>query len=797
MTIPDSVTTIGGLAFSSCDSLTSVTIGNSVTTIEGYAFSGCSSLTAFYGKFASEDNRCLIVDGVLNSFAPSGLTAYNIPYSVTTIGDYAFARCSSLTSITIPDSVTMIGSSAFYGCSSLTSVTIPDSVTSIGVQAFYGCRSLTSVYCKPITPPTGDSGMFGNNASGRKIYVPASEDDNIINAYKSAVNWSEYADDIYEIQPSKNEIWYTNGSTTEATTPNRTDVFGANIVSNLYDAEKKCWVITFDGDVTTIGENAFHGCSILASVTIPNSVTSIGVQAFGYCDSLTSITIPDSVTTIGFRAFYSCGSLTSVTIPDSVTSIGEWAFGYCNSLTSVTIPDSVTTIGYGAFSGCSSLKEFKGKFAADGGRCLIMGNTIIAYAEASGTTYTIPDSVTTIGEWAFNWCPSLTSVTIPDSVTTIGEMAFEHCDSLTSVTIPDSVTTIYNWAFDGCSSLVSATIGDGVTTIGEGVFAYCNNIAEFKGKYATENGRCLVKDNAIVAYANASGTEYTIPDDIEMIEKSAFRGCTYLTAVIIPSGVKAIGINAFLDCGNLTEVYCKSTTPPTLGNGAFNENADDRKIYVLASNDDSIIKAYKNALNWSSYSNDIVDYVEIDIPPKNEVWYKSTTGDVIELDNYPYTLVSNTYENGIGKYKFAEDVVDIGAYFGDRGNKREQVLQFESIILPSNVNKIDTYYAMGYLKNACCLILSENLEEIGTDFMGSFGEYLEEKHLYFISEECPKLYDPSYGIRIFWGQTSVLYVHYPKGSDYSAVEQGLKAWKAESSGFQYKLIETTYRLIHH
>ena len=722
VTIPDSVTTIGYEAFSGCSSLTSVTIPDSVTTIGNGAFSCCSNLTAFYGKFAYEDNRCLIVDGVLNSFAPSGLTAYNIP-----------------------DSVTTIGNSAFSGCSSLTSVTIPDSVTSIGGYAFGYCSRLTSVYCKPITPPALNDAVFGHNASGRKIYVPASEDDNIINAYKSAVNWSDYADDIYEIQPSKNEIWYTNGSTTEATTPNRTDVFGANIVSNLYDADKKCWVITFDGDVTTIGSYAFYVCRSLTSVTIPDSVTTIGDVAFYCCDSLTSVTIPDSVTTIGSFAFEGCSSLTSVTIPDSVTTIGDCAFRDCRSLTSVTIPDSVITIG---------------------------------------------DS-------AFCYCDSLTSVTIPDSVTTIGDTAFGWCQNLTSITIPNSVTTIENWAFGGCSSLVSATIGDGVTTIGEGVFAYCDNIAEFKGKYATENGRCLVKDNAIVAYANASGTEYTIPDDIEMIEKSAFRGCTYLTAVIIPSGVKAIGINAFLDCGNLTEVYCKSTTPPTLGNGAFNENADDRKIYVLASNDDSIINAYKNAPNWSSYSDDIVDYVEIDIPPKNEVWYKSTTGDVIELDNYPYTLVSNTYENGIGKYKFAEDVVDIGAYFGDRGNKREQVLQFESIILPSNVNKIDTYYAMGYLKNACCLILSENLEEIGTDFMGSFGEYLEEKHLYFISEECPKLYDPSYGIRIFWGQTSVLYVHYPKGSDYSAVEQGLKAWKAESSGFQYKLVETTYRLIHH
>ena len=153
-------------------------------------------------------------------------------------------------------------------------------------------------------------------------------------------------------KPANNEIWYTS-SDGNIVTPYKTDVFGANIVSNTYENGKGA--IVFDAPVTSIGEWAFSGCSSLTSVTIPDSVTSIGEYAFYECSSLTSVTIPDSVTEIGDVAFSYCSSLTSVTIPDSVTSIGGWAFDFCSSLTSVTIPDSVTSIGYMAFYSCSSL----------------------------------------------------------------------------------------------------------------------------------------------------------------------------------------------------------------------------------------------------------------------------------------------------------------------------------------------------------------------------------------------------------------------------------------------------------
>ena len=356
---------------------------------------------------------------------------------------------------------------------------------------------------------------------------------------------------IADICVPNNQIWYTNGSTTERTKPYNTDVFGANIISNTFDAEKGCWVIKFDGDVTTIGE-----------------------KAFGY-SSLTSVAIPDSVTVIGVQAFYYCSRLTSVTIPDSVTEIGVQAFYYCSSLTSVTIPDGVTTIGYGAFAECSNLREFNGKFASEDNRCLIIDGTLNSFAPAGLTEYVIPDSVTEIGVQAFSNCDSLTSITIPDSVTTIGDYAFSNCDSLTSVTIPDSVTTIGNYAFYGCSSLTSVAIGESVTTIREGAFYGCSSLISV-----------------------------TIPDSVTTIGDSAFHGCISLTSVTIGESVTTIGDSAFRYCSSLTSVYCKALTPPAGGSNMFGSSASDRKIYVPMES----VEAYKSAVGWREYADAIVGY---------------------------------------------------------------------------------------------------------------------------------------------------------------------------------------------
>ena len=307
-------------------------------------------------------------------------------------------------------------------------------------------------------------------------------------------------------------------------------------------------VVIPDG-VTSIGDSVFSHCDSLTSIEIPDSVTSIGDYAFSYCYSLKSIKIPDSVTSIGDYAFCLCYSLTSIEIPDSVTSIGDFAFLNCVSLTSVVIPNSVTSIDYGAFSGCNSM-----------------------------TSIEIPDSVTSIGDYAFSYCYSLKSInvsennknyksidgnlyskdgttliqyamgktdasfTIPDGVTSIGDFAFYACDSLTSVVIPDSVTSIGDYAFEDCDSLTSIEIPDSVTSIGDSAFYDCDSM-----------------------------TSIEIPDSVTIIGYGAFSSCDSLTSVVIPDGVTSIGRYAFDGCDSLT-IYCEATSQPSGWNSYWNSD---------------------------------------------------------------------------------------------------------------------------------------------------------------------------------------------------------------------------------
>ena len=317
--------------------------------------------------------------------------------------------------------------------------------------------------------------------------------------------------------------------------------------------------VIIENGVTSIGGGMFLRCANLTSVTIPNSLTTIGEAAFYSCTNLTNVKIPNSVTTINKAAFYSCTNLTSLTIPDSITNIGSDAFAYCRSLTSVTIPNSVKSIGEHAFYICTSLTSIgvssdnKNYASVEGVLFNKDKSKLITYpAGKPNDTYEIPNSVTSVGDRAFNNCKSLKNITIPNSVTTIGDYEFLYCESLAGVTIPDSVTNIGNWAFYGCTSLKSVTIPNSVTSIGENAFYNCIRLTSV----IIGNGVISIGKDAFCFCESLK--DITIPDSITNIGSYAFAYCRSLTSVTIPNSVKSIGEHAFEDCTSLTSIGVSS-----------------------------------------------------------------------------------------------------------------------------------------------------------------------------------------------------------------------------------------------
>lgn len=393
--LPDTLTSIGDSAFTSCKKLLELDIPSSVKSIGVFAFADCSLL-----------RKVLLHEGIENigrgSFCDCvNLIEINLPSSIKTISTDVFSRCYSLKSITLPKNITsipercftgcsslikisfegtikVIGEEAFSNCESLASFSIPDTVTSIGVHAFQGCSNLHEV-----TLPSGltllSSGIFSSCSSLTSIIIPNS--------------------------------------------------------------------------VTSIGDTAFSNCSGLKSINIPSTVSSISIGIGAFRNSgLESIVIPKNVTSIEEGAFLGCKNLTGITINGPITSIADNTFKECEKLTSITLPDSVTSIGKNAFYSCSDLTSVTLNQS-------IIEISDYAFAECSNLkNIEIPKSVQSLGEYTFYDCSKLTNVILNEGLLTINDRCFEGCSSLNTITIPSSVNVMDGLPFRWCQNLTEIII---------------------------------------------------------------------------------------------------------------------------------------------------------------------------------------------------------------------------------------------------------------------------------------------------------------------------------------------------
>lgn len=534
---------------------------------------------------------------------------------------FAGTDIATFDEITYFTGMTKIEEGVFSNCTQLMSITIPATIIEIGANALKGCTNIQSITVLSETPPTIGEGAF-TDTNNCPIIVPAGKTESYVAA------WSEYAPRIEGAQPD-NEIWYTT-SDGEIVALSETDVFRATLISNEYKEGKG--VLIFDGAVTEIGSWAFADQSTLTSISIPPRVTSLGIGALCY------------------------SGVTSITIPKSVAAIGQYAFSGCNELVSMQLaPENPV---FDSREDCNAIIETS-------------SNTLIAGCQNT----TIPESVTSLGDYAFQSCYKLTRITIPQSVTSLGDGVFQECTGLTDITLPDGLKSVSNNAFGLCENLSEVHLPEGVVSLGRGAFASCKSLSDI-----------------------------LLPESLTTIGPAAFSSCSGLSSVAIPKGITSIGSSAFFNCSSLEKITIQAISLPQGESGMF-DRTNDCPIYVPTES----LLAYANADIWNNYRERIRGIIR---NGNNIIRYKTTDGAVVTpqdyySEEYLAEIVSNEYVDGTGVMTF-----DGGLWFvGDFSN----ATTLKEISIPEEVTTIGS---LGFYRcsNLEALVIPASVTTIGNAF---------------------------------------------------------------------------------
>ena len=568
LTISDSVETIGDYAFYNCRAFEELALSEDLKTIGNWAFQNCIGLknisigknlssissTAFYGDTAlenievSEDNATYSdYDGALLNkeqtsillYPKSKAGDYTIPDTVTSIGDRAFENSVGLTGINTGNGVKNIGVCAFNGCTALKNAVIGDSVETIAESAFNYCTSLKSVKLPDSVESIGDYAFRNDDAITEVTFGNG-------------------------IKTIGNSAFYDCDSITAVRIPSSLTYLGNSSFANC-DSLKN---IEINGNGATIGNYAFEYCNNVESIVIGDGVKNINYGAFYDNRNLKSLTISDSVETIGDYAFYNCRAFEELALSEDLKTIGNWAFQNCIGLKNISIGKNLSSISSTAFYGDTALEnievsEDNATYSDYDGALLNKEQTsILLYPKSKAGDYTIPDTVTSIGDRAFENSVGLTGINTGNGVKNIGVCAFNGCTALKNAVIGDSVETIAESAFNSCTSMTDVTFGKNVKTIGNYAFNYCASLKSVKLPDSVESiGSWAFRDDDAI-------TELTFGKGIKTINDYAFYDCGGITSVKFPSSLTSIGYESFRNCSSLKEIEINGNGA-TIGNYAF------------------------------------------------------------------------------------------------------------------------------------------------------------------------------------------------------------------------------------